>query len=156
MQPPFPSLTAEWHNTSYPAIDPSRPALSAAAKTVVVTGAGSGIGRETIRAYATAGASHFALLGRTLATLSETKDIVETEFPSVRVTTHVVDVADEAAVQKAAKDIGIWDILILNAAAVTRPTSIAQADVNDWWRVFEVCLTFPYRHSPPAIRLHPR
>ena len=140
MKPPFPSLTAEWHNATYPAIDPTKPALSAAAKTVIVTGAGSGIGREIVRAYATAGASHFALLGRTLATLSETKDIVETEFPSVCVTPYVVDIADAATVQKAADDIGKWDILILNAAALTKPASIAQVTVNDWWRVFEVRL----------------
>ncbi|MCJ1250012.1 hypothetical protein MMC30_007238 [Trapelia coarctata] len=160
MKPPFPSLTAEWHNATYAAIDPTRPALSAAAKTVVVTGAGSGIGRETIRAYAAAGASQFALLGRTLATLSETKGIVETEFPAVHVTTYVVDTADEAAVQQAAEDVGKWDILILNAAAITKPTSIAQANVNDWWRVFEtnvkgsmipVHAFLPNRNSNAAI-----
>jgi len=151
MKPPFPSLTAEWHNASYAAIHPKRPALSAAGKTVVVTGAGSGIGRETIRAYATAGASHFALLGRTLATLSETKAIVETEFPSVHVAAHAVDITDEAAIHNAADEIGRWDILILNAAAVDKPSSILQANVTDWWRVFEVRPPSRYQHSPLAV-----
>lgn len=39
MQPPFPSLTATWHNESYPAISPIRPELSAAGKTVIIAGA---------------------------------------------------------------------------------------------------------------------
>ena len=140
MKPPFPSLTAEWHNDTYAAIDPKKPALSAAGKTVIVTGAGAGIGRETTRAYAAAGASSIALLGRTLATLSETKGIVEAEFPSVCVTTHPVDIADEAAVRKAAGDIGKWDVMVLNAGVLTSPVSIAEANVKDWWRVFEVGL----------------
>lgn len=38
MATPFPSLTETWHTASYPAISPSRPELSAANKTVVITG----------------------------------------------------------------------------------------------------------------------
>ncbi|KAL3478433.1 hypothetical protein BJX99DRAFT_256554 [Aspergillus californicus] len=53
MQPPFPPLTATWHNVSYAAISPSRRELSAAGKTVVITGASAArivlLGRDTAK-----------------------------------------------------------------------------------------------------------
>ncbi len=64
----FPSLTAEWHNASYDAIPPNQPSLSMANKAIVTTGAGRGIGTETVRALAIAGAAHVALIGRTNST----------------------------------------------------------------------------------------
>ncbi|KAF1953536.1 hypothetical protein CC80DRAFT_551184 [Byssothecium circinans] len=54
MEPPYPCPTATWHNDTYSAIDPSKPELSQKGKTVVITGAGSGIGRETAIAFAKA------------------------------------------------------------------------------------------------------
>ena len=140
MKAPQPSLTHEWHNNTYAAISPTRPALSAAHKTIIVTGAGSGIGRETVRAYATAGAARIALLGRTLTTLSETKIMVEGEFGATRVSTHVVDIVDEHKLRDVAQDVGHWDVLVLNAGLGMKPAMIAEADVNVWWRVFEVCI----------------
>ena len=139
MKPPYPSLTAEWHNDTYDAICPSRPPLSVANKNVIVTGAGAGIGRESVKAYAMAGAAHISLLGRTLATLTQTKNIIETEFPSVRSSIYTVDVTDEAAMKKAAEGVGQWDILVLNAGITMKPSSIEHASVTEWWRVLEVC-----------------
>jgi hypothetical protein len=39
MQPPFPSPTPTWHNDTYPAIEPTKPGLSHAGETVIITGA---------------------------------------------------------------------------------------------------------------------
>lgn len=158
MKPPFPSLTEAYHSTSYDAISPTRHELSVAHKTVVVTGGGRGLGPEIARAYAAAGASHLVLLGRTQATLSQTAEKIEKEFPSVSVTTHTADVADEAAVGKAAEKVGKWDVLILNAGVLAEPRSVAESDPTDWWRVFEVRLGFPHILAPfelfasPAIQ----
>lgn len=69
MQPPYPAPVTEWHNDTYDAIHPQRPELSQAGKTVVVTGAGSGIGREVVNAFALAGARAIHILGRTKQTL---------------------------------------------------------------------------------------
>ena len=140
MKAPFPSFTAEWHNDTYAAIDPQRPELSAKGKSIIVTGAGSGIGRATVKAFATAGASRLALLGRTIATLEETKRINEAEYPAAQCTTYVVDVADEAAVHKSAVDIGTWDVLVLNAGKGLKPAPIGETNVLDWWSVMEVRL----------------
>lgn len=138
MKPPFPSLTAEWHDDTHHAISPTNPSVSAKGKTVVVTGGGSGIGRETAKAYAEAGAAHVAILGRTQKTLDETKSIINEQSPDTKVTTHVVDVADEEAVREAAKDLNGWEVLILNAGISAHPAPIADTTLADWWRVYEV------------------
>jgi hypothetical protein len=65
MKPPYPAPVTEWHNDTYDAINPQRPELSQAGKIVVITGAGSGIGREIAHAFAEAGASSMHILGRT-------------------------------------------------------------------------------------------
>jgi len=140
MKPPtgFASLTAEWHNDTYPAISPHNAALSAKGKTVVVTGGGRGLGPEMARAFAEAGAARVALLGRTQSTLSETKDAIEKDFPSTKVTTHAADVADEEAVRKAAEAVGGWEVLVLNAGVAPTPAPIAETSISEWWKGFEV------------------
>ncbi|KAI1044134.1 hypothetical protein LB505_010555 [Fusarium chuoi] len=62
----FVSFTKTWHNKPYPSIDPTRPELSAAGKFVAITGGGTGIGRSIAIAFAQAGASTVAILGRRL------------------------------------------------------------------------------------------
>lgn len=140
MKPPsyFPSLTTEWHNASYDAISPTQPSLSVANKTVVITGAGRGIGAEAVRAFAMAGAARIALIGRTVATLSQTRATVAAEYPSLPLSIHIADVADEAAMKEVVETIGAWDVLILNAGQAGKPGPIADAKPEEWWRIFEV------------------
>ncbi|KAI1395673.1 putative NADP(+)-dependent dehydrogenase [Hypoxylon fuscum] len=134
MQPPLPSPTPTWHNDTYAAISPSRPELRAAEKTIVITGAGSGIGRETAIAYASAGAARLVLLGRTKTTLEETASLLpghasKEAFP--------VDVTQEDALRRVAKAIGTWDVLILAAGYVSEPSPMASASTDAWWQSFE-------------------
>ena len=138
MKPPFPSFTSEWHNDTYDAISPTSPSLSVQGKTIVITGGGAGIGRETAKAYAEAGAAQVAILGRTQKTLSESKSIIEAQSPATKVTTHIVDVADEETVGKTATEIGGWDVLILNAGVGSAPTTIEKSNLGHWWRAYEV------------------
>jgi NAD(P)-dependent dehydrogenase (short-subunit alcohol dehydrogenase family) len=140
MKPPpgFTSLTAEWHNDTYPSISPSNPALSAKGKTVVVTGGGRGLGPEMGRAFAEAGAARVVLLGRTQSTLEKAKDAIAADFPGTEVSTHVADVADEEAVTKAAEAVGGWEVLVLNAGIAPTPAPIAETSIGEWWRGFEV------------------
>ncbi|KAL6697539.1 hypothetical protein J3F84DRAFT_407147 [Trichoderma pleuroticola] len=58
------SITDKTHKTSYPAISPSRPALSQAGRTVLITGGSGGIGYGIALAFAAAGAARVIIVGR--------------------------------------------------------------------------------------------
>ncbi|MCJ1247044.1 hypothetical protein MMC30_004255 [Trapelia coarctata] len=135
MQPPLPSATPTWHNDTYPALSPSRPEVSVAGKTIIITGAGSGIGRETAIAFATAGAKQLILLGRNDTTLTETKDQLPPNTASCSI--HAISVTDEEGLKKVAASAGTWDILVLNAGFISSPASVSQSTADEWWQSFE-------------------
>ena len=143
MKNPFPSLTETYHTSSYDAISPTRRELSVANKSVIITGGARGLGLDTAKAYAAAGASHIVLIGRTQSTLAKSKEAIEKEY-SALVTTYIADVADEVAIGKAAAEVGKWDVLILNAAVLPAAGSIEQSEPGKWWCAFEVRLAFCY------------
>lgn len=142
---PFPSATRTWHSTSYPSISPTNPSLSAKGKTVLITGGGTGIGAETARSFAVAGASRIALLGRRVQPLLDTKAAIEREYgqttkvfiASTDVTKkNEVDAAFEKFVStniepgtKSTIDI---DILVSNAAATGPFEGVEDADPTDF------------------------
>ncbi|KAK3984441.1 hypothetical protein QBC44DRAFT_388398 [Cladorrhinum sp. PSN332] len=134
MQPPFPSATATWRNDTYDAISPSRPDLSVAGKTIAIIGAGSGIGRETALAFATAGAAHIALLGRNEAALNETASLISSTPHSV----HVADVTKPKTLEDAAAAIGQWHVLILSSGYCPKPASISTSTTQEWQKGYEV------------------
>jgi NADP-dependent 3-hydroxy acid dehydrogenase YdfG len=134
MDPPYPSITSIWHTGAYSAIESS----TATGKVVVVTGASSGIGRATALAFAKSGAKHLALIARRSQLLDETKALAEEEQPGIKVTTHALSVKDLGALKTAAAAIGSWDVLVLNAGRIMKPTTVEEADAELWWDVLEV------------------
>ncbi len=144
MIPAFPSVTATWHNTTYPAIDPTQSHLSVKGKAVLITGGGRGIGAKIGRSFAAAGASFIGITGRTSSSLESTKSAIESEFPNTKVVVFVADVSDEAAVDSAFSALsaanhgnGI-DICIHNAGYLPNMEPIATIDTSEWWSGFTI------------------
>ncbi|KAI0156932.1 hypothetical protein GGR57DRAFT_74840 [Xylariaceae sp. FL1272] len=137
MQPPLPCPVETWHNDTYEAISPTRPELSAAGKTVIIVGGGSGIGRETSLAFTTAGASRVVLIGRTSAKLEETAAKVEV-LGGCSSSVHVADVTKEDELRAAASEIGEWDIFILCSGWCPTPAPVTAVKLEDWWAGFNV------------------
>ncbi|KAF2112791.1 hypothetical protein BDV96DRAFT_649025 [Lophiotrema nucula] len=137
MATPFPSFTKTWHNTSYSSISPTKPALSLARKTVLITGGGSGIGARAVRSFAEARAANIAILGRRQANLDAVASDIRASFPDVKIYTYSVDMTDLKAVNDAfrdyAKTAGLIDILVSNAAFGGMDPPIKEAKVEDWW-----------------------
>jgi 2-keto-3-deoxy-L-fuconate dehydrogenase len=94
-----------------------------AGKTAFITAAGQGIGRGAALAFAREGARVWAtdVNAKTLADL-EGKDAIRTK---------VLDVLDEAAIGKAAADVGQVDILF-NCAGFVHHGTILDCTLKDW------------------------
>lgn len=137
--PPFPSPTKRWHTKSQPSTSPTRPELSANGKSVIITGGGTtGIGGETARHFAQAGASRIALLGRREGPLLDNKVHIERQYPGVEVVTIMTDVTKQADVDAAfsqfagGSDSGKIDVLIHTAAAIGPKQGVPDADGGEF------------------------
>jgi len=131
MAPPFPSPTAIWRDNTYPTLSPTRAELRATGKTVIVTGGGTGIGAETARYFAEAGASRIGLIGRREQPLLDTKASIANKFPSVDVIAVSADTRDKLAVDAAFAEIvgnGKLHVLISGAATLGPMESIKEVD----------------------------
>lgn len=111
-------------------------------KVAVITGAGSGMGRELARQLAGAGC-HLALSDINMDGLQETVALLPSSG-SLNVTMHCLDVADREAVTQYAgqviADHTKVDLLFNNAGIAGRPLDMADYDYGDYERVLNVNL----------------
>lgn len=111
---------------------------TAARRTIVITGAGSGIGRATARLLLERG-WNVVLAGRTRSTLEET---AQDHRQALAVPT---DVADAAAVEQlftaAAQRFGSVDALLNNAGVFGPSVAIDELSPQDWETVCRINLT---------------
>lgn len=136
------NFTSTFHSKSYPSISPTRPELSAAGKTVLVSGGGRGIGIGIVEAFATAGAAHIIIMGRSAATVDEVAERTRAAYPSTKFSTVSGDVSNEEDVASAFAGAGsAVDVVIANAGYLPTPGPIGDGGgplVDDWWRAWEV------------------
>ena len=139
----FPRPTKEYHDSSYPAISPTKPELSLKGKTVLITGGASGIGFETTKAFAQAGAGTVAILARSKERMVKAKEDIEASFPQTKVLPCVASVTDAGRVSEVVKDIGIIDILVLNAGVMHKPGPTLSIDPKETLKMFETNVLGP-------------
>jgi len=110
-------------------------------RTAIVTGAGSGIGRELARTFAREGAT-VVCCGRTLSRLEETVQLIAAEGGVA--TAIRVDVTDwarvEAMVRQVLASYGGIDLLFNNAGRFQSVGPVWEADPELWWRDVSVNL----------------
>ena len=140
---PFPSPTAKYHDNTYPSLSPSRIELSAKGKSVLITGGGSGIGAETARSFAEAGAARIALLGRREQPLLDTKASIESKYSSVEVFIAPTDVTKKGEVDNAFKKfLGSrkLDVVISNAAVTGPQDAVKDVDTEKFLSAIDINL----------------
>jgi NAD(P)-dependent dehydrogenase (short-subunit alcohol dehydrogenase family) len=122
----------------------ARPDLLAG-KTILVTGAGSGLGRAAALSYARHGAT-LLLLGKTLEKLEQTYDAIEEAgAPTPALMTLDLETADENAYQEVASiianEFGKLDGLLHNAALSAATLPLQFVTLSSWTRLLQVNLT---------------
>lgn len=107
-------------------------------KTVLITGASRGIGADTARVFAGAGA-RVALVARSTGAISELADEIGASATAV-----ACDVSDyrqvAAAVDHAVSTFGGVDVLIGNAGVVEPISHMAEVDPESWGQVIDINL----------------
>jgi len=118
---------------------------SFAGKIAVVTGGGSGMGRELVRQLAAEGAS-VAMCDVSRQTMQETEALCVQDGlkPGVRITCHVVDVSDEDQVARFRDEVAAEQAtdkihLLFNNAGIGAGGSLFTDSRANWEKTFNVC-----------------
>jgi NAD(P)-dependent dehydrogenase (short-subunit alcohol dehydrogenase family) len=123
-------------------------------KVAIVTGAGSGIGRESSLALLAEGWS-VALAGRRREALEETARRAGTDYSRTLVVP--TDVSDPASVRRLFEEtqraFGRLDLLFNNAGASNPGELLEDLSLEDWQRVVDVNLTGTFLCTQQAVRL---
>jgi NAD(P)-dependent dehydrogenase (short-subunit alcohol dehydrogenase family) len=164
-----PSPVKTYHREAYPAILATRPELSTKGKSVLITGAGSGIGAAIAERYAASGASVIGLVGRTAASLDNTRNAVLAAHADAKVYAIAGDITSESSIKEAVKEFashtanGTIDILVANAGYLPSVADIDNTDASDWWRGFDINVRgnfnllrayVPYAPKEDAVVIH--
>ena len=126
--------------------------MNFADKVVIVTGAGSGIGRAIATAFGAAGA-RVVLCGRNTANLQAVADeIAAAGGKAAPLATDICDTASvDACVEKVLADFGRVDVLV-NNAGVTRDKLILRMTDDDWDNVLDTNLKGAFRFCRAVAR----
>ncbi|NQW20911.1 MAG: SDR family NAD(P)-dependent oxidoreductase [Chloroflexi bacterium] len=118
----------------------------------IITGAGTGIGRETALMFADQGAK-LVLVGRRIEPLNEVVAIIEAKNGiAVAKSVDLEDSDGAAALGKwAIAEFGQVDVLVNNAGHSSRARSIQHVGVEEWESVFKVNVEGVYRLTQSVI-----
>lgn len=121
-------------------------------KIAIITGAGSGIGKEAALKFAAEGAS-VMLVGRRAAPLEETAAMISADGGDAKV--HCADLEDgdaaAAVVDATIQQFGRVDILVNNAGHSSKVRSIRFVGTEEWNSVFKVNVEGVYRITQAAV-----
>lgn len=118
---------------------------------VVVTGAGSGMGRAMVAEFVAQGA-RVAALGRTLGKVAESVDMVGDSDKAIAIRADVAVEADViAAIDKIIATWGRIDLVVNNAGVLDSYAPAHEVSLDEWNQVMAINVTGPFLMSKYAI-----
>lgn len=146
------------HEDTYPFIDPDKGKASNI--TVLITGASKGIGCATAKSFARAGASGIALLARSDLN-GVVAEVINAAIAAGRkepkILTFQADISDQEAIKgvmdSVEEEFGFLDVVINNASRLETWLPLAETDVADWWKTWEVNIKGTYIVTRAAVPL---
>ncbi|PWN92605.1 NAD(P)-binding protein [Acaromyces ingoldii] len=147
----FANVFTPTHHDVYDFIDPSN-ALKGSAKgrKVLITGAGTGIGRGIALSFARAGAESLVLVARRREPLEETRSMIQSSFGEQTevLVCSGVDISDPSAVDELFASDALRsrpaDVLVSNAGVALSRAPVQDSDPSLWWSDFEINTKGPY------------
>ncbi|GAW12026.1 hypothetical protein ANO14919_013810 [Xylariales sp. No.14919] len=140
----YATLTDPVHKNSYAAIDPLRPELSQAGRTVVITGGNSGVGYGIAQAFIRASAARVIILGRRVDVLASAARNLAVEAGAGykgEILGLPCDISDAAAVdalwEKLRADGIVVDVLALNVATFAPKKPLLEVGTDDIWKIYD-------------------
>ncbi len=126
-------------------------------RTILVTGAGSGIGRVVSEAFAAHGAT-VVLLGRTLSKLEQVYDAIEEAGgPQPAIYPMNLEGATpqhyQELAEKLSEEFGSLEGLLHNAAELLMLSRIDDYDVENWYKIQQVNLNAPFLLTQACLPL---
>lgn len=120
-------------------------------KVVLVTGAGSGLGEATARAFARQGCSVVCVDVNQQAAQRTSDALSASDIPSLAIGCDVADAdAVSATVQQTIKQLGRLDVVI-NCAAIDHTLSVEDMTIDQWDQVIGVNLRGPFLFAKAAL-----
>ena len=164
------SLTEPKYHDVYPFISvEGNQSEAAKGRSVLVAGAGSGIGTATAVIFAQGGASTIVLTGRRQNKLDEVASSITSSYANCRVEAIASDISEAASVDslfETIKEKGIsLDVLFNSAGIYLDRNPIRNSTPSQWWMNWQVMILGPYlttraflrqlpepsKSSPPAV-----
>ena len=133
------SIIQPTHKDVYDFISPECNLKDAAkGRSVLITGAGTGIGKATAISFAEAGSKTIVVVGRRMNVLEDVKAEIEKKFKDCQVLAESVDVSDANDVEQLFEKLQAHaielDVLINNAGINLSHDNIRNTNVDDWWK----------------------
>ena len=125
------------HRSSYEALDRRVATKPLKGKSVLISGAGRGVGVHISQAIAAAGATKIGIIGRAKARIENAKDAPSKAWPEAAVSAYAVDISDQEAIASVFAQFGVPDILINNAGVFPDDGPFINQDLKRWWSGFE-------------------
>lgn len=114
----LPHPVPTYHSKTYDRIAPRQKFFNGTGKTILITGAATGIGFAIARSFAEAGVARIIITSRSSGPQLEAKQHLHTTFPEVEILTFSAAVTDHDKMNKIMSENGPIDVLVLNAAYV--------------------------------------